>query len=358
MSYDRKWNFSAGPALLPETVVEEARDNLLNYQNSGAGIMEHSHRGKEVKQVLADAEADCRELLGLDDKWGVLFLTGGASTQFFQVPMNLLKGGTANYVDTGSWSAKAIKEAKKFGNIHVAGSSKEDNYTYLPKSLDLKDDAAYTHITTNNTIFGTQFKNEPESKPLLVADTSSDMMSRPIDVSKYGLIYAGAQKNLGPAGVTLVLARKEWIERGAEDIPTILQYRSMLANESCYNTCPVFPIYIVSLVFKWLKKNGGLKAMQEQNEKKAAVLYDCLDSSEYWSTPVAKEDRSLMNVVFRLPSEELEAKMIKEAAEAGFLGLKGHRSVGGLRASIYNAMDPEGINQLVAFMKEFEKNNG
>ena len=355
---NRKWNFNAGPAVMPTEVLEEARENLLSLGDSGVGVMEHSHRGKEFVAILEEAEALVRELLGLDDSWGVIFTSGGASSQFVEVPMNLLKGGTANYVDTGSWSAKAIKEAQRYGTAHVAASSKDTNYTYIPKEFDFKADAAYTHITTNNTIFGTQYHGEPDSPALLVADASSDILSRPIDMSKYGLIYAGAQKNLGPAGVTLVVVRKEWAEKADKDIPTILQYQTHIEKDSCYNTPPTFPIYMMKLVLQWIKKQGGLQAMAKHTEDKANVLYDCLDGSDFWTRPVAKDSRSLMNVVFRLPSEELEKKLIDEATAAGFHGLKGHRSVGGLRASIYNAMEIEGVKGLVDFMKAFEQKNG
>lgn len=356
----RKVNFSAGPALLPQEVVEEARDNLLSYSESGIGIMEMSHRGKAFVGVLEQAEADCRELLGIGDEFVVLFVTGGASTQFYQVPMNFLQpGAVANYLDTGSWAAKAIKEAKNFGEVHVACSSKADNYTHIPASADLKPGAVYTHFTSNNTIFGTQFRSEPTgAEGKLVCDASSDMMSRPLDMSQYALIYAGAQKNLGPAGVTLVVARREFIDKGRNDVPAMLQYRTHAENQSCYNTPPCFSIYVMSLVFKWLKAKGGLAGIQQHNERKAAVLYDFLDSTEFYRAPVQKESRSLMNVVFRLPSEELEKKLIAEATAEGFDGLKGHRSVGGLRASIYNAMAIEGVEGLVELMREFEKRSG
>ncbi len=355
---NRKVNFSAGPAVLPVPVLEEARENLLSLGETGVGVMEHSHRGKAFDAVLNQAVADCTELLGLSDDYAVLFLPGGASSQFFMIPQNFLGGGVANYIDTGTWSNKAIKEAKLFGTVNISGSSKEDKYTFIPKEYKHADGAKYTHFTSNNTIAGTQFKTEPTTNAPLVCDASSDIMSKPLDVSKYGLIYAGAQKNLGPAGVALVVIRKDLAEQGPSDLPSMLQYRNHIANNSCYNTIPTFPVYIVGLVFKWLKNLGGLSAIQAINEKKAAILYDCIDSSDYWRSPVAKEDRSLMNVVWRLPSEELEAKFIKEATAAGYDGLKGHRSVGGIRASIYNAMPTEGVQGLVEFMKEFERTNG
>lgn len=355
---ERKVNFSAGPAVLPVEVLEEARENLLSLGNSGVGVMEHSHRGKEFVAVLAEAESGCRELLGLGDDWAVLFLSGGASSQFFMVPMNFLAGGVANYLDTGVWSSKAIKEANAFGQAHVAASGKAGKYAAIPTTADYKPGARYTHFTSNNTIYGTQWKSEPVVDSPLVCDASSDMLSRPIDVSRYALIYAGAQKNLGPAGVTLVVARKDFIASGASNIPPMLQYRTHLEHESCYNTPPCFAIYVMSLVFKWLKNQGGPVGIARYNEKKAAVLYDCLDSSAFWTTPAEKASRSLMNVVWRLPSEELEARFVSEASKAGFSGLKGHRNVGGIRASIYNAMPIEGVQGLVEFMKDFERRNG
>ncbi|MCB2155720.1 3-phosphoserine/phosphohydroxythreonine transaminase [bacterium] len=355
----RAVNFSAGPAVLPVEVLEEARENLLSLGDTGIGIMEHSHRGKPFMAVIEQAEADCRDLLNLSDDFAVLFLQGGASSQFFMAPMNFLGGGTANYIDTGSWSAKAIKEAKLYGTAHIAASSKEDNYTHIPKEANYADGAKYTHFTSNNTIAGTQWKSEPEgSSAPLICDASSDMMCRPLDMSKYGMIYAGAQKNLGPSGVTLVIIRKDLAETGPKDIPTMLQYRTHIDKGSMYNTPSTFGIYIMGLVFKWLKNNGGLSAIFEHNKKKAGILYDCLDGSDFFKTPVQKDSRSLMNVVWRLPSEDLEKQMIAEADAAGFKTLKGHRSVGGLRASIYNAMPIEGVQGLVEFLKDFEKKNG
>lgn len=356
---NRKFNFNPGPSVLPVEVLEEARENLLSLGGTGIGVMEHSHRGKAFVEILESAMALVKELMGLGDDYSVIFLTGGASTQFFMAPMNFLGDGkSANYIDTGSWSAKAIKEAKAFGDIHIAGSSKEDNYTHIPKSFDFKPGAVYTHFTSNNTIAGTQFRTEPEVDQPLICDASSDIMSRPIAVEKYGLIYAGAQKNLGPSGVTLAVIRKDCAEMGRSDLPSMLQYRTHIQSDSCNNTPPTFPIYIMKLVLEWLKKKGGLEGIAKENEAKAKLLYDCLDSSDFWRTPVEKESRSLMNVVFRLPSEDLEKKLIAEAEEAGFAGLKGHRSVGGLRASIYNAMPIEGVQGLVAKMKDFERANG
>lgn len=355
----RKVNFSAGPAVLPVEVLEEARENLLSLGDTGIGIMEHSHRGKPFVAVLEEAENTARSVMGISDDYAVLFLQGGASTQFYQVPMNFLQGGTADYLDTGAWSSKAIKEAKAFGTVNVAASSKDRNHTYIPTGASFTDGSKYTHFTSNNTIFGTQWKSEPAgARSPLVCDASSDICSRPIDVSKYGMVYAGAQKNLGPSGVTLVVVRKDLAETGPADIPTIAQYRSHIENQSCYNTCPTFGIYVLGLVFKWIEKQGGLSAMQRHNEAKAKVLYDCLDGSDFWTAPVEKDSRSLMNVVWRLPSEELEKKLIADATAAGFDGLKGHRSVGGLRASIYNAMTREGVASLVEFMNDWERANG
>jgi phosphoserine aminotransferase len=351
-------NFSAGPAILPAEVMEEVALSLRDLAGTGIGVAEHSHRGKAITAVLRQAEADCRELLGVGDEFAVVFTTGGASSQFFVVPQNFLQGGTANYIDTGVWSSKAIKEAKAFGNVHLASTSKAEGYTHIPKTHDFAPGAAYTHYTSNNTIYGTQFHADLASDSPVVCDASSDMMSRPLDMSRYAMIYAGAQKNLGPAGVTLVVVRRDFAEKGAKNIPAMLQYRTHIEGENTYNTPPVLPIYIMGLVFKWLKKNGGLAAMAAHNQRKAAVLYNLLDSSDFWRTPAAKADRSLMNVVFRLGTEELEAKLISEAKAAGFDGIKGHRSAGGLRASIYNAMPVESVESFVSFLREFERTNG
>ncbi|MGF1572049.1 MAG: 3-phosphoserine/phosphohydroxythreonine transaminase [Sumerlaeia bacterium] len=353
----RKVNFSAGPAVLPESVLNEAKENILSYGGTGIGVMEQSHRGKSFVAILEKAESDLREILGLDAQWDVTFLSGGATTQFYQIPMNFMKGGTANYHDTGVWSAKAIKEAKAFGTVHVASSSKNENYTHIPKTFTYAEHGVYTHFTSNNTIYGTQYRTEPDSPVPLVCDASSDILSRPVDLAKYAAIYGGAQKNIGPAGVTIMVMRKSWTEAGADNIPSMLQYRNHAANQSCFNTPPCFPIYVASLVFQWIKDQGGLVKIDQYNQEKAAILYNFLDSSDYWTTPVAKEDRSLMNVVFRLPSEELDAKLIKDAAAEGYDGLKGHRSAGGLRASIYNAMTKENVQALVDFMKDWHAKN-
>lgn len=354
----RKFNFSAGPATLPIEVIEETQEALFSLGNTGIGVMEHSHRGKAFVAVLEETEALAREVMGISDDYGVVFLQGGATQQFFQLPMNFLGGGTADYLDTGVWSAKAIKEAKRYGTVNVASSSKDKNHTYIPKTHNFTADAKYCHFTSNNTIYGTQFKTEPNAPSPLVVDASSDICSKPIDVSKYAMIYAGAQKNLGPAGVTLVIVRKDWAAAGNKDIPQLLQYSEQIEAQSCYNTVNTFGVFVLGRSLAWLKRNGGLPGIAKHNEEKAAILYDCLDSSDFWTAPVAREDRSLMNVVFRLPSEELENELIKSATAAGFDGLKGHRSAGGLRASIYNAMPKEGVQGLVDFMKEFERKKG
>lgn len=357
---ERIFNFGAGPAALPEPVLRAAQQDLWNVAGSGIGIMEHSHRGKVFDAIIDRAERDCRDLAGIPDDYHVLFLQGGASTQFAMVPMNLLpKGGTADYLVTGVWSEKAVKEAKHFGKVHEAGSSKDRNHCYIPRAESIKYSAspAYVHFTTNNTIYGTQWRTEPEAPAgvPLVADTSSDMYSRPIDVSRYGLIYAGAQKNLGPSGVVLVIVRKDLVELGPADLPTMLQYRTHAKERSLYNTPPTFGIYVMGQVFKWIRDCGGLAAMAARNEEKARIIYDFLDASTFFRGTVDADSRSDMNVCFRAPSEELEARFISEATKRGFDGLKGHRSAGGMRASIYNAMSKAGCEALVGFMQEFEK---
>lgn len=355
----RAFNFSAGPAILPEPVLERAQQALWSVGDSGVGILEHSHRGAEFSAILADAEANIRKLAGVSDDYAVLFLQGGASSQFYMAPMNLLGGKTADYVDTGAWSTKAIKEAKRFGEVHVAASSKEAGYTEIPKTFDWSASPAYVHITTNNTIHGTEWAGEPEipADAFLVADASSDIFSRPIDISRYGIVYAGAQKNLGPAGVTLVIIRRDLIEAGDSELPTMLQYRTHAAKDSCFNTPPTFAIYVVGEVVKWLLESGGLEAMAERNRAKAELVYQYLDQSELFRPTAAAGSRSLMNVCFRARSEELEKKAIAEAAAQGLKGLKGHRSVGGLRASIYNAFPEAGCKALVEFLETFENSN-
>lgn len=355
---DRLFNFSAGPAVLPEEVLRASQDAIWNLNGSGVGVMEHSHRGPEFTEVIQQAEAHCRELASISDDYAVLFLQGGASLQFVMSAMNLLpKVGTADFIDTGAWSKKAIKEAERFGTVNVVASSEDENFSYIPAADAMRwsDAPDYVHFTSNNTIAGTQWRNEPKppSGAPLVCDASSDIFSRPIDVSKYGLIYAGAQKNLGPAGVTLIIIRKDLAERAPDTIPTYLQYRTHIKGKSLFNTPPTFGIYVIGETFKWLKAKGGLAAIQKQNEAKAKVLYDHLDSGELFRGTARPDSRSLMNVCFRGPNEDVEKKFIADAKAAGFSGLKGHRSVGGMRASIYNAFPPEGVDALVEFMRKW-----
>jgi phosphoserine aminotransferase len=360
---DRIHNFSAGPAVLPEPVLRKAQEAIWNVAGSGIGIVEHSHRGKVFDRILDEAERACRDLAGIPDNYRVLFLQGGASLQFSMVPMNLLPADrTADFLLTGVWAQKAVKEAKILGaKVHIAASSEPTNFDRIPKPDEIRWSAnpVYAHITTNNTIYGTQWRTEP-AVPAglpLVADTSSDMYSRPIDVRKYGLIYAGAQKNLGPSGVVLVIIRDDLVEAGPKTLPTMLQYRTFAAERSLYNTPPTFAIYVVGEVFKWIQAQGGLTAMGQHNEAKATLLYDYIDGSDFFRGTVQPDSRSLMNVCFRAPTEELEARFVAEATERGLDGLKGHRSVGGMRASIYNACPPAAVEALVAFMKEFEMAN-
>ncbi|MEX0717561.1 MAG: 3-phosphoserine/phosphohydroxythreonine transaminase [Planctomycetaceae bacterium] len=355
-------NFSAGPAVLPVSVLEEARENLLSLGETGIGILEHSHRGKAFLAVYEEAVARCRRLASIPDDYDVLFLQGGASLQFAMLPMSFLAlGAGADYLVTGSWSQKAVAEAQPFGDVHVAGTSEDRNFCYIPKGCEYSASPVYVHFTSNNTIFGTQFREEPADIPassFLACDASSDIFSRPIDVSKYGVIYAGAQKNLGPSGVTLVVIRKDLVERGSKAAPTMLQYRTHAANESMYNTPPTFGIYVIGLVFKWLEEQGGLGAIAERNRNKAATLYGFLDQSKMFRPTADADSRSLMNVTFVTGNAELDAQFVKEASAAGFDGLKGHRSVGGMRASIYNAFPEEAVAALVEFLREFESRNG
>jgi phosphoserine aminotransferase len=357
----RIYNFSPGPAVLPEPVIAEAGDNLLSLGKTGIGIMEHSHRGKAFIAVLAQAEADCRALAGIPDNYRVLFLQGGASTQFFQVPMNFLtKGDTADYLVTGAWSEKAVEQARRYGNVHIACTSKDRNYAYIPDNVEYSGRPKYVHFTSNNTIFGTQFKSDPQPPrdAFLVCDASSDIFSRPIDVAKYGLIYAGSQKNLGPAGVTLVIIRDDLVKSAALDIPDMLQYRIHAENDSCYNTPPTFVIYVMGLVFKWLLKEGGLAAMARRNEEKAGRLYGCLEQSSMFRGTADRNSRSLMNVTFVTGNDALDKQFIMFAQERGLDGLKGHRSVGGMRASIYNAFPAAGVDALIEAIREFERTHG
>ena len=358
----RVFNFSAGPAVLPLPVLEEAQRDLVALPGVGMSVMEISHRSKTFDEIIQGAEADLRALGGIPDGYKVLFLQGGASLQFSMVPMNLLApGATADYILTGDWSKKALKEAKKVGGTKVAATTEADAFKRIPRQdeLALTPGAAYVHMTSNNTIFGTQWQTVPDTGGVpLVCDASSDIYSRPIDVSKFALIYAGAQKNLGPSGVTIVIIREDLLARSAESLPTMLNYKTQAENGSLYNTPPVFGIYILRLVLKWLVSIGGLAAIAAINERKARALYDELDRSGFWRPHADRDSRSQMNVTFKLPSEDLDKKFIKEATAAGFDGLKGHRSVGGLRASIYNAFPEEGISELVRFMRDFENRNG
>jgi phosphoserine aminotransferase len=359
---NRIFNFSAGPAVLPLEVLEQAREHLLSLPGVGMSILEISHRSKPFDEIIETAEADIRELAGIPEGYRVLFLQGGASLQFSMVPMNLLpQGGSADYIVTGSWSQKAVKEAKRVGGVKVAASTEGDNFNRIPaqEELTLDSNAAYLHYTTNNTIFGTEFAYVPDAGAVpLVADASSDIFSGPIDVSKFGLIYAGAQKNLAPAGMTLVILRDDLLARTPSSLPTMLQYTIHAENKSLYNTPPVFTIYVMGLVLKWLKKQGGLEAIGRLNGRKADKLYAEIDRTGFYRAHAQPGSRSRMNVTFRLPSEELEKAFAKEATAAGLDGLKGHRSVGGMRASIYNAFPEAGVDALVQFMQDFEKKNG
>src|SRR5262245_10276746 len=362
MSATRIYNFSAGPAVLPMPVLEEAQRDLIALPGVGMSVLEISHRSKPFDEIIQSAERDMRKLGGIPDNYKVLFLQGGASLQFSMVPMNLLTpGSTADYIVTGDWGKKALKEAKKVGATKVAGSTENGNFKRGPKQseLTLTPGAAYVHMTSNETIHGVQWHSLPDAGDVpLVSDASSDIFSRPIDVSKYGLIYAGAQKNLGPSGVTVVILRDDLLSRSADTLPTMLNLKTIVENNSLYNTPPVFGIYVLGLVLKWLKNNGGLAAIDKVNERKAKILYDELDRTDFWKPHADKDSRSRMNVTFRLPNEDLDKLFAKESTAAGFDGLKGHRSVGGMRASIYNAFPEQGVRDLVECMREFEKKNG
>jgi phosphoserine aminotransferase len=359
----RIYNFSAGPAVLPEVALEEAQRNLKALPGVGMSILEISHRSKTFEAIIQQAESDIRRLAGIPAGYQVLFLQGGASLQFSMVPMNLLPaGGKADYVVTGSWSKKAVKEAQKVGTVNIAATTEMENFARIPRQSELRLDpeASYVHITTNNTIFGTEWQHEPDTGGVpLVADASSDIFSKPIDVSKYALIYAGAQKNLAPAGVTLVILREDLLARSPATLPTMLNYNTHAKDKSLYNTPPVFTIYMLGLVTRWLLEQGGLEAIGRRNTEKAKLLYEAIDKSEGFYRPHARPDsRSLMNATFRLPSEAQEKTFIAEAAGKGMDGLKGHRSVGGIRASIYNAFPKAGVEALVSFMKDFQRRNG
>ncbi|MBQ3104682.1 MAG: 3-phosphoserine/phosphohydroxythreonine transaminase [Lachnospiraceae bacterium] len=357
----RIYNFSAGPAILPEEVLKEAAEEMLDYRGSGMSVMEMSHRSKLYDTLLKEAEADLRELMEIPDNYKVLFLQGGASQQFAMIPMNLMKNGKADYIVTGQWAKKAYEEAAKYGTAVKLASSEDETYAYIPDCSDLpvSEDADYVYICENNTIYGTKYKKLPNTKgKVLVSDVSSCFLSEPVNVSDYGVIFGGVQKNVGPAGVVIVIIREDLItEEVLPGTPTMLQYKIHADHGSLYNTPPTYGIYICGKVFQWLKKMGGLSAIQKINQEKAAILYEYLDSSRLFKGTVRKEDRSLMNVPFLIGNMELEDKFIKEAKAAGLENLKGHRSVGGMRASIYNAMPIEGVRALVSFMKKFEEEN-
>ena len=357
----RVYNFSAGPAVLPEEVLKEVADEMMDYRGCGMSVMEMSHRSKMFDDIIKEAEKDLRELMHIPDNYKVLFLQGGASQQFAMIPMNLMKNRVADYIVTGQWAKKAWQEAQKYGKANKIASSEDKTFSYIPDCSDLpvSEDADYVYICENNTIYGTKYKELPNTKgKILVSDVSSCFLSEPIDVTKYGLVYGGVQKNIGPAGMVIAIIREDLI---TEDVlpgtPTMLTYKTHADAGSLYNTPNCFCIYVCGKVFKWLKKMGGLEAMKERNEKKAAILYDFLDQSEMFHGTVEKKDRSLMNVPFVTGDKELDAKFVKESQEAGFENLKGHRTVGGMRASIYNAMPMEGVEALVAFMKKFEEEN-
>lgn len=358
----RIYNFSAGPAVLPEDVLKEAQENLFALPGVGMSILEISHRSKTFDKIIDEAKADLRKLLDINDNYDILFLQGGASLQFSMVPLNLMPPkNKADYILTGSWSKKAQKEAKRVGTVNVAASTEAENFSRIPKQSELKldPDAAYVHYTSNNTIYGTEWHYEPETGNVpLVCDASSDILSKKVNVNKFGLIYAGAQKNMGPSGVTMIIIRKDLLERSSDSLHTMLNYKIHSENGSMYNTPSTFGIYIIGLVAKWLIKNGGLDAMYKTNKEKADVLYKCIDDSKgFYKGHALSDSRSLMNITFRLATEDLEKKLISEATAAGFDGLKGHRSVGGLRASIYNAFPKKGVEDLVLFMKDFQSKN-
>jgi phosphoserine aminotransferase len=355
----RIFNFSAGPAMLPAEVLSRAGDEILDWHGSGMSVMEMSHRGKEFVGIAAEAEKDLRELLAVPPSYKVLFLQGGATLQFAQVPMNLLHGkGKADYIATGEWSKKAIKEAKSYCDVHIAASAEDRKFRYAPKNWNVRKDAAYVHYCSNETIGGVEFHAVPQAPVPLVADASSHFLSRPIDVAKFGLIYAGAQKNVGPAGLTIVIVREDLLGKVEKGTPSVMDYKLQAEADSMLNTPPTYSMYIAGLVFKWLKALGGVREIESRNVAKAKLLYDFLDSTQFYGNPVAKEDRSRMNVPFTLRDAKLDEPFLKGAGERGMVQLKGHRSVGGMRASIYNAMPIEGVQRLVDYMREFEKKHG
>ena len=351
---NRVYNFSAGPSMPPVEVLEEAQKDLVDYQGCGMSVCEMSHRSKQYDAINNECLALIRELMNVPENYSIILVQGGGSTQFEAVPLNLLSKGKADYVVTGNFAKKAFKEAKKYGDIHLAGSSEDANFTYIPKELDIRSDIDYLYICQNNTIFGTKYPYLPKTDAPLVADVSSMILSEEIDVSKYGVLFAGAQKNMGPAGLTLVIVRNDLVTDGMPICPTMLKWKTQVENNSLYNTPPCFSIYMTMLNLRHLKKNGGVKAQQQINEYKAGLLYDFIDNSSFYTNKVVKEDRSIMNVPFTTPNADLDAAFIKEASQNGFLSIKGHRLVGGMRASIYNAMPVQGIKDLIEFMKKFE----
>ena len=361
MNYDRVYNFSAGPSMLPEKVLEQVRDDLLNYKGTGESVMEMSHRSKEYMAIIEAAEQDLRELMDIPENYKVLFIQGGATTQFSMVPLNLMnKSHKADYVVSGSWAKKAAKEAKKFGDVKIVASSEEDTFTYIPELTreDFREDADYVHICFNNTIYGSHYPYIPDTGDIpLVADMSSCILSEKVDVSKFGIIYAGVQKNIAPAGCSIVIIREDLIGNAPENCPVYLDYATHAGNDSMYNTPPCFTIYVAGEVFKYLKSVGGIEAMHEIDVKKASKLYSYIDSSDLYKAPVREKDRSIMNCVFVTGDEALDKKFVAEAKEAGMINLNGHRSIGGMRASIYNAMPEEGVDKLIDFMKKFEQEN-
>jgi len=352
----KKYNFYAGPAILPDVVMKKAKDEFLNFRGIELSVIEISHRSKEFDVLINEAKEKILKLMNLGDDYSVLFLQGGASQQFGMIPLNFLKGGSADYVNTGAWAKKAIKEAKLFGSVNIPASSEDKDFTYIPKNINYSENPEYIHITSNETIGGVQYKEFPDTgKTPLICDMSSDIMSRELDYKKFSMIYAGAQKNIGPSGVTLVIIKKDLVKKCADNITSMLSYKTHFDKDSLYNTPPSFGIYIINLVLDWLNSKGGLKGIEKINEEKASLLYNILDESDFYKGTAAAEDRSLMNVTFRLPSEDLEKRFIEESVKEGFVGLKGHRSVGGCRASIYNAMPMESVKVLAEFMKEFER---
>ncbi len=356
--YNRKYNFSPGPAVLPLPVLEKAREDIINFRQSGIGVLEMSHRGKEFNKMYEECIERFHTLMNIGDDYDILFLGGGASTQFYLIPLNFLsKDQTADYINTGTWAKKAIKEAKFFGNVNVASSSEDKNFSYLPKTHNFSSNPVYLHVTSNNTIYGTQWKEYPRIKGVpLICDMSSDILCKRINFTDFDLIYAGAQKNIGPAGVTVVFIKKSFLEKASSDHPTMTLYKTHSEKKSTFNTPPVFGIYIINEVLSWMLDNGGLSAIESNNNKKAGLVYDTIDLyPDFYRGHAEKDSRSVMNITFRLPSEDLEARFVKEASEIDLMGLKGHRSVGGIRVSVYNSFPLDGVEKLIGFMKDFRK---